>query len=85
MLIAAIEYVPYRSGDENIALTISPGNTISIDFNGDGQQNFVDFVLFAQNYGLSQNDAAYQSHFDLSQNGHVDFADFFMIARIFGQ
>ena len=85
MLIAAMEYVPYREGDEHIALTINPGETTSIDFNGDGTQNIVDFILFAQHFGTRQGDPSYQTHFDLSQNGQIDFADFLLLARIFGQ
>ena len=85
MLIAAMGYVLYREGDEHIALTIDPGETTSIDFNGDGNQDFIDFVLFAQNYGTRRGEASYQTHFDLNQNGQIDFADFLLLARIFGQ
>jgi hypothetical protein len=85
MLIAAMEYVLYREGDEHIALTIDSGETTSIDFNGDGNQDFIDFVLFAQNYGTRRGEASYQTHFDLNQNGQIDFADFLLLARIFGQ
>ena len=84
MLLVAMEYVPYRQGDENIALAPSVGYVARIDFDGDRQRDFDDFVLFAQNFGLSQGDADFQSRFDLNRDGRVDFADFIIFARLFG-
>ena len=45
------------------------------DFNGDGQLNLTDFILFAQNFGSSNPD------FDLSGNGKVDLADFIIFVQ----
>ena len=81
MLIASMQYVPYQPGDENIAL--DAGNTVSIDFNGDGQRDFADFLLFVQNFGLSRNDASFQPPFDLNSDGHINFADFLIFVNLF--
>ena len=72
MLLAVMEYIPYRPGDENIALTVGRGGEISIDFNGNGQKDFADFLLFVQNFGLNRDDTSYQRHFDLNGDGHIN-------------
>ena len=81
MLLAVMEYVPYRPGDENIALTVGRGGEISIDFNGNGQPDFADFLLFIQNFGLTRSDTSYQRHFDLNGDGHINFTDFIIFAN----
>ena len=85
MLIVSMQYVPYQQGDENIALDTGASNTISIDFNGDGQRDFADFLLFVQNFGLSRNHASFQPPFDLNSDGHINFADFLIFASIFAK
>ena len=83
MLIVAMQYVSYQQGDENIALDTGASNTVSIDFNGDGQRDFADFLLFVQNFGLSRNDASFQPPFDLNSDGHINFDDFLLFVNLF--
>lgn len=47
------------------------------DFNGDGQVDFADFILFATGY--QKQDAA----FDLNADGVVGFGDFLVFARVY--
>lgn len=49
------------------------------DFNGDGQVDFSDFILFARGY--QEQDMA----FDLNADGVVGFGDFLVFARAFAQ
>ena len=83
MLIVAMQYVSYQPGDENIALDTGASNAVSIDFNGDGQRDFADFLLFVQNFGLSRNDASFQPPFDLNSDGHINFDDFLLFVNLF--
>lgn len=85
MLLVAMEYVPYRKGDEYIALAPSVGYAARIDFDGNGQRSFDDFRLFAEHFGLRQGDADFDPRFDLNRDGRVDFADFIIFARLFGE
>ena len=55
------------------------------DFDGDGTVGFVDFLLFAGVFGLSQDDAGYEARFDLDEDGAIGFGDFLIFAASFGQ
>ncbi len=55
------------------------------DFNGDGKVGFGDFLLFAERFGLSQNDDGYEARYDLDANGKVGFSDFLIFAGDFGK
>ena len=83
MLLLVMEYIPYRQGDENIALTVGRGGEMSIDFNGNGQRDFADFLLFVQNFGLNRGDTRFQRQFDLNSDGHINFTDFIIFANLF--
>ena len=54
------------------------------DFDGDGTVGFGDFLQFAAQFGLSQNDDGYDARFDLDGNGAVGFSDFVIFAGAFG-
>ena len=48
------------------------------DFDGSGEVDFTDFVMFARAFGTTD------PKFDLDGNGEVDFPDFVLFARAFG-
>lgn len=54
--------------------------TPSSDFDGNGAVDFIDFTLFAQQFGLPSD-----SVFDLISDGRVNFADFLVFASDFGK
>ena len=54
--------------------------TPASDFDGNGMVDFVDFTLFAQQFG-----SVSSSVFDLSPDGQVNFADFLVFASDFGK
>ena len=55
-----------------------------VDFNGDGEVNFADFIAFARGFGKTDRDADFDARLDLNNNGEVDFQDFVLFARQFG-
>ncbi len=55
-----------------------------VDFNGDGEVNFADFIAFARGFGKTDQDADFDVRLDLNNNGEVDFQDFVLFARQFG-
>ena len=55
------------------------------DFNGDGIVGFADFVQFAAQFGLSQDDAGYEARYDLDEDGMIGFGDFVIFAKAFGK
>ena len=56
---------------------------LTADFNGDGQVNFHDFLLFAKQFGLAQGEPGFDARFDLDKSGEVDFSDFTALKRSF--
>ena len=77
------------SDDGTILLwDISPYTTAQSrnpDFNGDGTVGFADFVQFAAQFGLSQDDAGYDARYDLDGDGTIGFGDFVIFANAFGK
>jgi formylglycine-generating enzyme required for sulfatase activity len=61
-----------------VACTAAFGQSLTIDFNDDGEVTFADFVLFAQAFGSRS------EQFDLNGSGQVDFADFVAFVKEFG-
>ncbi len=55
------------------------------DFDGDGTVGFGDFLLFAENFGLSHGDDGYDARFDLNGDWEVGFSDFVIFSRNFGR
>ncbi len=66
-------------------VTIGGAQTIGPDFDSDGQIGFTDFILFAQAFGKTKNDAAFDTRFDLDSDGQVGFTDFITFAQAFGK
>ncbi|MDE3257294.1 MAG: dockerin type I domain-containing protein [Gemmatimonadota bacterium] len=57
--------------------------TSPADFDGDGEVNFSDFLIFARGFGKTDQDADFDARLDLNDNGAVDFQDFLLFARQF--
>ena len=55
----------------------SEGRTIFGLFGADNRIGFDDFFIFADNFGLTAEDAAFDSAFDLAPSAMIDFDDFF--------
>ncbi len=55
------------------------------DFDGDGKVGFGDFLLFAERFGLSQDNDGYEARYDLDGNGTIGFSDFLIFAGDFGK
>ena len=55
------------------------------DFNGDGQVDFADFLLFTAQFGLRRGDAGFDARFDLDGDGTIGFGDFLIFGSAFGQ
>lgn len=57
----------------------------SPDFNRDGRIGFADFVAFAEAFGASSDEEAFDARYDLDLDGEVGFSDFLIFAKAFGQ
>ena len=55
------------------------------DFNGNGQVDFPDFLMFASAFGKRVGDAGFQDALDLDDSGVIDFPDFLSFAQQFGK
>ena len=55
------------------------------DFNGDGQVDLSDFLLFASQFGLSRGDEQYDAKYDLDGDNTVGIGDFLIFAGSFGK
>ena len=56
----------------------------SSDFNGDGEVNFADFILFVGKYGFALGEDGYDARYDLDGDGQIGYADFLIFASQFG-
>ena len=65
--------------------TGTPGVVLTADFDGSGQVDFSDFLLFAGGYGILGSDLWFDPRFDLDGNHQVGFSDFLIFAGIFGR
>ena len=55
------------------------------DFDGSGVVDFPDFLQFADKFGFSRGDAAYEARYDLNGDGEIAFDDFLLFVGAFGQ
>ena len=62
-----------------------PEEVARADFDGGGQVDFADFLLFAGAFGRVSTDPRFDARFDLNGDGQVDFADFLFFAGVFGR
>ena len=54
------------------------------DFDGDGIVSFGDFLLFAAQFGFSEDDEGYEARFDLDGDDVIGFGDFLIFVNAFG-
>ena len=55
------------------------------DFNGSGEVEFNDFLLFVEKFNTRQGDDEYEARYDLDSSGEVAFADFLVFVGFFGE
>ena len=55
------------------------------DFNGNGEVDFQDFLLFVSKFNTSEGDSGYEAKYDIDGSGDVGFADFLSFVRFFGE
>ncbi len=55
------------------------------DFDGSGVVDFPDFLQFADKFGFSRGDAAYEVRYDLNGDGEIAFNDFLLFVEHFGK
>ena len=55
------------------------------DFDGDGTVGIPDFLLFVEQFGLSQGDAGYDARFDLDGDSIIGIGDFLIFVDAFGK
>lgn len=92
-----VRFAPGMAGDHQGMLRImltaetleiglsGTGRVSNPDFDGDGEVDFDDFILFARAFGTSSNDEQFDPRYDLDGDGEVGFADFIAFAEKFGQ
>ena len=68
----------------DMSLYIAP-QTPDPDFNGDGQVDLSDFLLFASQFGLSRGDEQYDANYDLDGDNTVGIGDFLLFVNAFGK
>jgi hypothetical protein len=61
------------------------GNLVMGLFGADNSVGFDDFFIFADFFGQTAADVAFDPAFDLSQNNRIDLDDFFVFADYFGR
>ena len=54
------------------------------DFDGNGDTDFTDFLLFVDAFGLRAGESGYEVEFDLDGSGEIGFGDFLIFALEFG-
>ena len=54
-----------------------------IDFDGNGEVEFADFVLFASKFGSTQGDQVYEARCDMNNDGEIELGDFTAFAAEF--
>ncbi len=75
-----VQVVPGKEGGDPVAHDAS-----SADFDGDGNLDFPDFLLFAAAYGTVSGAAEFRTAADLNSDGIVGFSDFLIFARLYTQ
>ena len=64
---------------------IIDGKEVCTDFDNSGKVDFDDFFLFADVFGLTNENTGFDARFDLNGNKFIDLDDFFLFADDFGR
>ncbi len=77
----------YRPASTSVVILEVPDTppALSPDFNGDGQVEIVDFLLFVQVFGTQSGQENFDPKFDLNSDGTVDISDFLIFVDSFGK
>ena len=86
-------FVAYSRSPKTIILASTASDAIILptppsanpDFDGDGIVGIGDFLLFVDQFGLSQGDAGYNARFDLDGDGIIGIGDFLIFVNAFGK
>ena len=70
--------------ERGVAVVFDDKPTATPDFSGDGAVDIADFLLFVEQFGLSQGDAGYDARFDLDEDGAIGIGDFLIFVNAFG-
>ena len=57
------------------------GLLLTSDFDGNGRVNFAGFALFVVRYGTRRGEESYNSRYDLTSDGVVDYDDFLIFSQ----
>ena len=66
-------------------VTDTPLTVISADFDGSGQVDIADFLLFIEVFGTQSGQENFDPKFDLNGNGTIDISDFLLFVDSFGK
>ena len=71
--------------NEIIRFEVQDTPLISADFDGDGQIDVADFLLFVEAFGTQSGQENFDPKYDLNSNGIVDISDFLIFVDSFGK
>ncbi len=70
---------------EIIRFEVQDTPLISSDFDGSGQVDIADFLLFVEVFGTQSGQENFDSKFDLNSDGTIDVSDFLIFVDSFGK
>ena len=70
---------------EIIRFEVQDTPLISADFDGSGQVDITDFLLFVEVFGIQSGQENFDPKFDLDNNGIIDIPDFLIFVNSFGK
>ena len=70
---------------EIIRFEVTDKPLVSADFDGSGQVDMTDFLLFVEVFGIQSGQENFDPRFDLDSNGIVDITDFLIFVDSFGK
>ena len=68
----------------NAMISFTASATGPGDFDGNGNVNIADFLLFVEAFGKTSSDVGFDARMDFDGNGNVNIADFLLFVEVFG-